>query len=173
MVTDIEVDNVNYFDVTNEWVDNAIPNSHEIIIQSYYIHNEVKYKVDGKNVIFKPDKNELEVAIWLKETLGGEIILLPRVNNPSGIKTPDYLFRGKKFDLKVIVGRGKNVLYSNIYGKEKQAHNFIIDITKTLLSVKKIKEQIEYVYRRNDISWLNILIIKKGDNIVGIYKRKN
>lgn len=127
-----------YIDVTKEWIERATPNSHEIKEMNYYSHQDKKYYVDGKNAILDYSQKELEVSNWLKETFGGEICVNPRVNEPDGIQTADYIFKNEYWDLKEISGIGKNILFHAIEDHEKQAHNFIFDISKTKLKNEEI-----------------------------------
>lgn len=83
---------INYIDVTDEWICNATPFSHEVKDQNYFEHNCIKYYVDSKNVVLDYSKKEKEVALWLEETFRGEIYMLPRINKPDGIKTAGYLW---------------------------------------------------------------------------------
>lgn len=52
--------------------------------------------------------------------------MLPRINNPKGIQTADYLWNGEYWDLKEINGNGKNILFHAVENHEKQAKNFIL-----------------------------------------------
>lgn len=76
----------NYIDITNEWLILATPNSHIVKEQYYFDYEGKRYYVDNKNVVLDYSKQELEIAIWLENTFGGPIFMLPRVNNPEGIK---------------------------------------------------------------------------------------
>lgn len=108
----------NFIDVTSEWIKNAKPNTHIVKDRKYFEHNGIKYKVDNKNIVLDYSDKEKEVAIWLENTFGGEIYMLPRINKPDGIQTADYLFRGEYWDLKKITGKGKNTLDSAINKKK-------------------------------------------------------
>lgn len=163
---------VNYSDITKEWLDNATPDSHEVLDTKYFEASDgTKYYVDGKNVVLDYSDKEKEVAGWLENTFGGELYMLPRVNNPEGISTADYLFRNEYWDLKEITGKSKQVLYHAVYKKEKQSNNFIFDITYSDLTIENTKQQIDSLYRRTDIPFINKIIIKKSDDFL-IYKRK-
>ncbi|HEL1613905.1 TPA: hypothetical protein TXL52_002010 [Streptococcus suis] len=65
--------------------------------------------MDGRNVVLDNSPKEKETAQWLSELLGRHVEIVPRVNYPKNIPTPDYLVDGVKFDLKKISGSGKNV----------------------------------------------------------------
>lgn len=164
-------DKSNYTDVTKEWIDNATPNSHKVQDMQYFEHNGVKYNVDGKNVVLDYSKGEKEAAEWLENTFGGELYMIPRINNPEGIKTPDYIFRGNKWDLKTINGSGKQVLYHSVYKKSGQSNNFIFDVSTSKLNMNEIIQQIDKLYKRKDIPFINEIIVKKGNDFL-IFKRK-
>lgn len=153
----------NYRNITKSFMKKSTPNSHKIKDAEYFEDAKGnKYYVDGKNVVLDYSESEKNVANWLKETFGGEIYMLPRVNIPEGIQTADYLFRGEKWDLKEIKSTGKNVLDNRVNGLKKQANNFIFDISNTTISIKEIKNQIDKLYESPNRKWINkIMLIKK------------
>lgn len=167
---------MNYIDITTDWKENATPNSHKIKLNNKdFIDNKtnIAYKVDNKHVIFKPSKNEQKVADWLENTLGGELEMNPRISNPPNIKIPDYYFRGMRFDLKEINGNGKNTIDTAIKSKKEQADNFILDIQeKCKIKDDEIIKQIEKIYNAKNREWVNIIIVKRRDKLIKIYKRK-
>jgi len=128
--------------------------------------------VDKKNVILDYSKKEKEVAIWLVNTFGGIVKMIPRVNNPEGIKTPDYIFKNQKFDLKEIMGTSKRSIDDSIKNKKLQAQNFILDISNTTLSIVEIKKQIDKIYKDPKRKWINVIILKQDNNLLLVYKRK-
>lgn len=106
-------------DVTDEWKKKATPNSHNVEeIYKYKIKDSV-FTVDGKNVLLDYSDKERRIAELLKEELGGKISLVPRVLNPQGISTPDYIFRDEAFDLKELSGTSKNLVYNAIAKKKR------------------------------------------------------
>lgn len=163
----------NYIDVTREWLDSATPNSNIVEDRQYFEHEGIKYKVDDKNVVLDYSSKEREVAEWLENTFGGEIYMLPRINTPEGIKTADYLFKDEYWDLKEITGVGKNILFHAIEDHEKQAHNFIFDISKTKLSNNEIIERLNKLYSIKKVDWLNKIIVKREEKIIKITKRSD
>ena len=118
MIT-LEKNGINYVDVTEEWIKNAIP-SDKVHEQHYFSFNNTKYEVDNKNVVLDYSKREKEIVLWIVNTFGGEIYLLPKVNNPEGIKTADYLWNNEYWDLKEILSNGKRALDNRINGTRKQ-----------------------------------------------------
>lgn len=162
----------NYTDVTSEWIINAKPNTHIVKDRKYFEHSGIKYKVDNKNIVLDYSNNEKEVAIWLENTFGGEIYMLPRINKPDGIQTADYLFRGEYWDLKTINGSGKRILEDSIKKKKRQAKNFIFDITNSKIEKYNLFEQLKKLYNSKATDWIDKIIIKKGENASIIYIRK-
>lgn len=151
----------------------STPNSHKIKDAEYFEDAKGnKYYVDGKNVVLDYSESEKNVANWLKETFGGEIYMLPRINIPEGIQTADYLFRGEKWDLKEIKSTGKNVLDNRVNGLKKQANNFIFDISNTTISIKEIKNQIDKLYESPNRKWINKIMLIKNQKLICIYIRK-
>jgi len=155
-----------YKDVTKEWLESATPNSHQVLDRNYFIYDGKKYIVDNKNVVLDYSKKEKEIAEWLENTFGGEIYMIPRVNYPEGIKTPDYLFKNEGWDLKTITGSGNQTLYHAIYKKSQQSNNFIFDISTSNLSLEDAEKQIERLYDRKDTDFLKKTIIKKDKKFI-------
>ena len=74
-------------DVTKKYIENATPRM-----------GKVRYE-NGYRI--KDHKTEIEVADQLRDQFGGKFVLLKEAN-AQGIKTPDYLWRGKQWELKSI-----------------------------------------------------------------------
>lgn len=145
---------------------------YKIIMQEFYIDdNGNKYNVDGKHVILDPSQREIEVANMLGKLYGGKIRIIPRVNEPENIKTPDYIIKNEKFDLKEISGNGRNTLYDAIGKQRRQANNFIFDISKTELSEMEVINQIKNIYNSKHRTWVDKIILIENKKILNIYKR--
>lgn len=140
--------------------------------QKYFINNDgVKYNVDGKYVVLQPTRKEIEVAKLLGQTLGGKVNIIPRINYPPNIKTPDYTINNERFDLKEIKGNSKNTLYDALSKQRRQANNFIFDITNTEMTEEEAINQIKNIYHSKHKKWVNTLILIKNNKVVKIYKR--
>lgn len=157
-----------YTDITSEY--NA-KKKYQIKKQKYFINDGIKYNVDGKHVILNPTQKEMKIAELLGKAIGGKVNIIPRVNNPEGIKTPDYIINGEKFDLKEIKGKSRNSLY-NILGKQRrQADNFIFDISNTEINKEEAIRQIRSIYNSDHRKWVQKLILIENNKILKIYKR--
>lgn len=161
-----------YIDITEEIIKKDKQNF-KLIEQQYYIdENGNQYNVDGKYILLEPTEREKEVANMLGGLYGGNIKIIPRINEPKGIKTPDYIVKNKRYDLKQIKGNGKYVIQGNLKGKQKQADNFIIDITKSEINIEEAIKQIENIYSSKHFLWLDRIVLLKGKELLKIYKRK-
>ena len=152
---------------------NATPYKGKVERQKYYKDNERTYIVDGHNVVYKHDEREIEVARLLNKTFGGNIKILPNVNFPQGIKSPDYLFKGERTDLKRITSkRAKDCVKTALKNKEKQANNFIIDNTAQNVSDVDILKQIDDIFNSKGFLWIDKIYLLKDDKFIKIFKRK-
>jgi len=168
----IEVENKNYIDVTEEWINNENIRKGRVINRSYYKDKEDnKYRVDGKNVVLDYSIKEKEVAEWLIEKFGGNIYMLPRVNKPDGIMTADYLYKKEYWDLKEIIGNGKRTIDTSIKKKKNQSQNFIIDVSNSKITDIEVFKQIEKIYINR--KWINKVIVKRNEKVLFIYIKRD
>ena len=90
------VENKNYIDVTNDYLKNVKTHKGRVIKAKYFKSKDgMKYYVDNKYVKFNTSKEELEIAKFLAKTFGGDVYLVPKVDFPGGIKSPDFLWLEK------------------------------------------------------------------------------
>ena len=135
-------------DVTAEYLSTATPNSHLVQDLHTYVTDGKAYTVDGHDVVLDYSIHEREIAELLERELGGEIFMVPRVNSPEGVSTPDYLFRGEAYDLKTLGPQaGENTIYNRIKKARRQSENFVVDVTQTHFEESAIDEQLERIYK--------------------------
>ena len=169
---------VPYEDVTQKWLETATPNSHEVLYRDYYISESgIRYNVDSKNVIMTYNPDEKDTAIWLKETLGGEIYMNPKIDKPDGVESADYFFRGNNWDKKSMEKASslKRAIDNAIKEHKEQSKRLIIDITNCKLSNETIIEQAINVFTPGEFNreWVEGIIIKREKELVKIIiKRK-
>jgi hypothetical protein len=163
----------NYEDVTEEWLKNATPNSHEVRDIQEYTKDGITYKVDGKHVVLDYSKKERHIAEILKEQIGANIQMMPRVVKPEGISTPDFMIDGEKYDLKVPIGKSDNVLYNMVNKKKQQAPNFVFDISNCPLDEENLIEQASKLFESYHTGFIQNVMIVKDDKIIKILKRRN
>lgn len=161
-----------YTDITYKVIKKEKQDYRLIEQQNFIDEKGVKYSVDGKNVKIKANEKERTVANLMGKIYGGQVELVPVVLNPKGIKTPDYIINGERFDLKEIFGNGKNTLDTAISKKKNQSNNFIFDITNTKMEEIEAIEQIQKIYKSNNRNWVEKLVLIKDNKVLKIYKRK-
>ena len=157
---------MNYQDITSEMYKKAKPNHGKVEKQNFYKHNGKKYFIDNHNVVYKHDERELEIAQLLNNIFGGDVKILPNINFPQGVKSPDYLYKGEKTDLKSISSkRSKDCVKTALKNKEKQANNFIIDNTAQTVSDMDILKQINEIYNSKGFMWIDKIYLLKGKSL--------
>lgn len=169
---DLQQSNTAYTDATKAWYEEATPNSHPVSDLQELTINGSTYRVDGRNVVLDYSAHEKEIAELLEKEFGGEMQMVPRINNPQGISTPDYLFRGERYDLKTI-GKttGKNPLFNRIKNAKGQAENFVLDITNAKLEQKFVDEQLGKVFWSNNTKYVKKIILVRDGRILKIVVR--
>ena len=163
---------VTFTDITGKWYPNAKPNSHPVLELQEYTPGGETYKVDGHNVVLDHDPHEKEIAELLEREVGGEIYLVPRVNNPQGVSTPDYLFHGRGYDLKTLGEKaGPNTMFQRVKKAKRQSRNFIIDVSDTKLDREMIDQQISKIFWSENARFVDEIVIINDGHIVRVAKR--
>lgn len=163
---------VTFTDITGKWYPNAKPNSHPVLELQEYTPGGETYKVDGYNVVLDHDPHEKEIAELLEREVGGEIYLVPRVNNPQGVSTPDYLFHGRGYDLKTLGEKaGPNTMFQRVKKAKRQSRNFIIDVSDTKLDREMIDQQISKIFWSENTRFVDEIVIINDGHIVRVAKR--
>lgn len=162
-----------YADVTEQWRKEATPNSHIVQDLHEYTVNGVTYKVDGHNVVLDYSQHEKEIAELLEKEFGGEIFMVPRVNNPERVATPDYLFRGFGYDLKTL-GRsaGTNTIINRIKKARRQSSRFVIDITEAQnIDEAIVQRQVEKIFKDKETCFVDTVIFVRNMEVYWVVKR--
>ncbi|MFV0254751.1 MAG: hypothetical protein ACK5G7_01270 [Erysipelotrichaceae bacterium] len=168
----------NYKDITKQWEDLAKTNFDKKAsvniakVGDTFDYNGISYNVDDKNVVIKPNKEEMKFAEWMANKFNNNIDILPRVNKPKGIQTSDFLFRGEYWDLKTVTGKSGQTISRTVIKKKEQSINFIFDFGKSNLTWDEINKQIASTYNHRNAKSLNKLLIKKGDEYLVVKKMK-
>lgn len=168
-----------YIDVTNDWLEKTqeinkkIKTFHENEIFEY---NGQKYLVDNHYVKYRVKQKEINFAEWLSKNTGLKIQLNPEVEFPENVSVADCtiykndIFLGN-YDMKIVTGSSKQLLFHNIDGKDKQATNFLFEATQSPLNMEELVIQVEEIFKRK-ANWVEKIGIKKNDNLI-ILKNKN
>lgn len=162
-----------FVEVTGKWRQKAEPNNHPVIALQEYTANGVIYKVDGRNVVLDYSLHEKEIAELLAKEAGVGINMVPRVNNPQGVKTPDYLINGKGYDLKTLhKTTGKNPIFNRIKNAKGQAKNFILDLSDAGLDEDTVNKQLEKIFTDKDTEFVDEVVVIRNGKIAKVLKRK-
>lgn len=168
-----------YIDVTNDWLEKTqeinkkIKTFHDNEIFEY---NGQKYLVDNHYVKYRVKQKEINFAEWLSKNTGLKIQLNPEVEFPENVCVADCtiykndIFLGN-YDMKIVTGSSKQLLFHNIDGKDKQATNFLFEATQSPLNMEELVIQVEEIFKRK-AKWVEKIGIKKNDNLI-ILKNKN
>lgn len=159
-----------YISVREEWLKNYKEAKFNDLL--FWNVDGKKLKVDDKHVVLDYSEKEKEVGKWMAHTFGVHVQMVPRVNYPERVNTPDYLINDKKFDLKEITGNSKGTIDQNCRKAKKQSENIIFDITNSLLSDEEVLKQLDMIYRRG-IRGINISVIKRGNLVVDVLKKES
>ena len=144
----------------------------KVVERLHYTVNGKIYEVDGKYVVLQPSEHERRIARILAEKYGKVVELIPKINYPPGIQTPDYLINGERFDLKSPIGKGKYLLQGLLAKRKGQAHSFVVDITYCPLDLQEITRQIDDLYRSPRTGFIDKIVLFKNSEVANVFFRK-
>lgn len=154
-------------------MDSASPNSHTIRDVAVFNQDGVRYEVDGKDVKLAYSVHEKEIAELLESRFGGELFMMPKVEKPEGVKTPDYIFRGERYDLKSLQdSKSKNAVYNRLNESQRQASNFVLDITDNPLGQIEILRQARDIFFSRHTRGVKRIVVIDNMEIITILERK-
>lgn len=174
-----------YEDVTEEMFKTATPNSHEIVFDDYFIDEDgIKHPIKGQEKISLPsiESDEYKMLETIKKTFGGEVHMVPRIETEKGYKglvktkTPDYRWRGKKWELKTptLKCEFENTLETFLKRKDakKQAKKMIIDYVHFK---DKTNDEIVNIVQKTlkNRNWVEDIIIMRKDEVIKIFSKRN
>lgn len=147
----------NLEDVTTEYVKKSQPGKGEIIYD------------DGYKI--QTHKDEINIAKWLHRNLGGDIFLINE-KNIQNIKSADYLWNGKLWDLKTVTTEksANSALRKGIKQIATNPGGIILNYSNNNISntnlIKEINHRLEY----SEIS-IDVIVIING-KLEKIYRNK-
>ena len=165
--------NIKYKDVTSEWKKVKENEVKDVKDLAEWKHNGEVYKVDGKHVVLDYKKEEFNIAKIIAEKYGKEVFMVPRVNEPAGISTPDYRINGENYDLKTISKDAtNNTVFNRIQKAKKQSNNFILDLSNCTLDDSIIQSQIEKIYTSIGTKHANKVVLIKDSDVIKAFIKK-
>lgn len=157
-------------DITVDWKNKTRNAGSVSDLMEYTVDGEL-YHVDNDKIILNYSGHEKQIAEVIARKAGKQVQMVPKINYPQGIQTPDYLINGARFDLKTPEGNGKNTLYGMVKSKKRQANNFVICADKTPLELNELIRQIEDIYLSKHTAFVDNIVLVKDMEIVKVYKR--
>ena len=137
-------------DVTKEYLYNATPNEGSI-------NYEQGYKKEAHS-------DEIDMAMLLLETFGGDITLLAEKPEGYMLKRPDYIWNNKKWELKS-AGSAKSI-DSLLRKAFQQIHDnpggVIVDMGNCKDSISRIESTIEERVRKSCRFKIDVIIIRNA-----------
>ena len=165
-----------YKDITKEWLGDK-PISENIVkmynVGDTYTFRKNKYKVDGHFIKYSFDEGEKDFALWLSTKTNKTITLMPKIEKPENIRSPDFKINHDYYDLKTIHGNSRQVVYHKIKGKYTQATKFFFDVLESSqLTLNDLIFQINELFKSTnpDRSWVELIGIRYQNEFI-ILKR--
>ncbi len=125
--------------------------------------NPIYSVIVPKELYPKPSNREMTAAYILIDFFNSDIKFVIRNDN----KTPDFLIKGRYWELKSPTGNGKYNLQHALRNAAKQSENIIIDARFSKIHINKIKNELNYQFKRSR-NIKRLLLIDKQKNIVEI-----
>ena len=151
-------------DITSEWKAKEPLKEPDVVkAQEYKASDGTIYKVDGKNVVFEHTSKEFEAAEIVSKEGGVRVEMLPKVNKPENVPSPDCLVDGVPHEIKAPEGNGSRTIKNRVYSAKGQADKVILDLRNCGLSQEAADEQIEKMLGSSDVRFMTRLIVINKD----------
>ena len=150
--------NFKYRDVTAEYFGKATPGKGKITYQEGLKESD--------------SRDEISMAKLLHDKFGGDIKLLVDVNEDK-IKTPDYIWRDKFWDLKTVTTEksADSAIRKGLKQITENPGGIILDYRGNNISLEILEEKIDTRMRRGINNTTDIMVILK-DNDIRVYRYK-
>lgn len=174
-----------YKDLTKEWNDIATKTTDDITMSEFTVTRDgTQYQKgqkldDGRVVKFGKEKHDdVMTANWFKQNIWSDTKFQQRIDFPQGIRTPDLvltkpcpLLNDQTIEIKSTTSSSLRRFFDILEETNgEQSSNILFDITKFEFELEDIMKEVEYSFSK--LEWLDTLILKKGDELSGIFKRK-
>ena len=164
-----EVDEKLYKDIANDFIDvspGTVEDLNEVEVDG------IVYSVDRKEAVLDYSKHEKEVAEWIAYNMGGIIKMCPRVVIPKGIRTPDYIWNGEKWDLKTINSHSNNTVTTAVGKAKEQTENVALYLNVNSYTDNDLIHELDRIFGNSRYSYIDKIMIIEDYVLRGIYKRK-
>lgn len=161
-----------HYDATEEWLYSGKFNKGVVSEQKEITIKNVTYVVDGKTVKLDHDDIEHNIADLIASKTGKDVILLPRVIHPAGIKCADYLIDDEKWDLKTPNRASKHTIYGLVHKEKEQAHCFVINLEKNKMALEDAIQQVNNeVFSSSHTAFVEKIMLVNGSEILKVFEK--
>lgn len=113
----------------------------------------------------RPEDHEIYVAGILAKYFKADVEFVPRSNQ----RTPDFLIKGKVWELKSPTGTGKNNIQRQLQEAHGQSVNVILDASRSKMHPDEMSRRAEYQFKIVK-SVKRLIFIPKGGEPLEIYR---
>ncbi len=140
--------NMKWQNVTSEYLHTAEPG-----------HGLIEY---DDNYKIGSHQDEVQIANWLHNIFGGDIRLLIESKVP-GVKTPDYIWRGRAWELKGAnsINSADKSLRHAIKQIQSNPGGVVLNILENI-EMSALEQQLASRIQRSQIANLDLIILLKG-----------
>lgn len=137
-----------------------------------------KYKYIPRTNYFDHKPEEIDILNNIAKNYGIKVQLIPKINIPKGISTPDAFFIWRngipeRWDLKRITGSGKNTLLNAVLRKGNQSNKFLYYIKpECSFSNYEIMRQVDDIFRYPHTQFIDEIAVMRGEKIEIALKKK-
>ena len=117
-----------------------------------------------KNVFPKPSVREISAAHILLEYFKSDVKFIPRCNQ----KTPDFLIKGLRWELKTPIGTGKYNIQHLLHSAIQQSKNIVVDARFSKMHLTRIVNELKRHSTLTTKGIKNLIVITKGKKIIVI-----
>lgn len=124
----------------------------------------MRKKVEVGKIIIPQKANPSAIEIETAKILvkGGQDIEFITPCLTKGVKSPDIVYLGKKWEIKCPTGDGRWTILEQLRRAARQSPNVILDLRKTKLSLTEVRKQIDNHFAKHKNIDQIILIAKNG-----------
>lgn len=127
----------------------------------------------GAGYVAKKHSAEISTAKFLHDTFGGDIELLPEASE-FGVKTPDYRWRGKMWELKTIssVKAADAAMRSALKQIQADPGGVILDCGTYEIAVEELREAVISRFKRTGLNSLDVMVLTQGQTAADVFRYK-
>ncbi|MDD2956768.1 MAG: hypothetical protein PHD67_10745 [Oscillospiraceae bacterium] len=146
-------------DVLEEYLSTATPGAGSITYDE-------GYNIGGHTA-------EIKTAQWLHDNLGGDIVLLNEKNEDK-VKTPDYIWRGKSWDLKSVSTEkaANSAVRHGLKQIQENPGGIILNYAENGFSENKLKDILRRRIEASATQTIDVIVLQQGKCVFVLRHKK-